>query len=134
MTMTATRRSNIIKAVRKGLLLGHRQASHVVDANWIMLATMEDRPLHDLEVVPVQSAGNVRDDWSGSAHLYVGEDNLGWIEIPAGLMKPVLTASIARAYGLPDDVTARYEAEIDAMMARTITIPAGPFDHLALAA
>lgn len=131
MTMTATRRANLIKAIRRGLLLSHGQASRVVDANWMSLACMEDRPLHKLEVVPVQSAGNVRGDWSGTAYLYVGDEQICWVDVPAGLMKPVLTASLARAYGLPDDLVEAYEREIDRETTREFAISAGPFDHLA---
>jgi hypothetical protein len=127
MTMTVTRRQNLIKAIRKGLLLRYNQASRVVDANWMNLACMEPRPLHELTVVPNQSEGDRRGDWSGSAYLYIGDEYLCFIEVPAGMMKPVLTASLARAYGLPDELTEYYEAQLEAEMRRPFDIPASPF-------
>jgi len=127
MTMTVTRRKNLIKAIRKALLLGHGQASRVVDANWINLACMDTQPLHELVVVPTQSQGNRNGDWSGTASLYVGDEYLCFIDVPAGLMKPVLTASIARAYQLPDDLADFHDAQWEAEMRRPLDIPASPF-------
>lgn len=112
MVMTTTRRQNLIKAIRKGLLLSYAKASRVVDANWMSLACMEDRPLHQLQVVAVQTGGNYRGDWSGTAELYVGDDYLCFIDVPAGLMEPILTASLARAYGLPDHLVEFYERDM----------------------
>lgn len=127
MTMTVTRRQNLIKAIRRGLLLGYNQAARVVDANWINLACMEPRPLHELVVVPTQSDGNRGGDWSGTASLYIGDEYLCFIDVPAGLMKPVLTASMARAYQLPQDLVDFYDAEWEAYMRRPIEISPAPF-------
>ena len=129
MTMTVTRRKNLIKAIRKALLLSHGQASRVVDANWINLACIEDRPLHDMIIVVTQTT-NSRGDWSGTASMYVDEnDYIGFIDVPAGLMKPFLTASIARAYQLPDDLVEFYDAQWEADMRRPLDIPASPFGY-----
>lgn len=117
MAMTKTRLRNLVKAIRAGLLLSDHQARRVVDANWLNLSCMDDQPLHDLRIVPVQSAGNIKRDWSGSAYMYVGDDNLGWIEVPVGLMKPILTTSIARAYDCPPEIVAAYEGDIEAILA-----------------
>lgn len=127
MTMTVTRRKNLIKAIRKALLLNHAQASRVVDANWINLACMETQPLHELVVVPTQNQGNRHGDWSGTASLYVGDEYLCFIDVPAGLMKPVLTASMARAYQLPEDLVDFYDAEWEAYMRRPFEISPSPF-------
>lgn len=118
MTMTSTRRSNLIKAIRKGLLLSYAKASRVVDHNWMSLACMEPRPLHELTVYPCQSQGNSRGDWSGTAQLFIGEEYLGFINVPAGLMEPVLTASLARAYQLPADLIDFYEEDLDRRMGK----------------
>lgn len=115
MPMNATRRQNLIKAIRKGMLLSYRQASHVVDVNWMQLATLPSQPLHTAEVVPHQQDANV-EDYSGMASVYVGDDYVTWLTIPAGLMQPILTTSIARAYGLPDDLVAVYEQGVEDML------------------
>lgn len=112
MPMNSTRRQNLIKAIRKGMLLSYRQAAHVVDVNWIQLSTMDEQPLHKADVVPHQDAAN-RQDFSGMASVYVDDEYVTWLTIPAGLMEPVLTASIARAYGLPDHLVEAYEQGIE---------------------
>lgn len=111
--MTASRRKNLIKALRKSMLLSTAQAIEVIDANWLQL-TCTDKPFHDIEIVPIQHV--VHDDWSGLASVWIAGEYDSTLRIPAGLMRPVQTASLAAAYGLSKEDVARYESEIHDMM------------------
>lgn len=113
MSITTTGRRHIINAVRKAALLNARQAAEIVymDINERALALRDLPQLHKVEAVVCANPDN-----SGSIALYIpnadgGSDWVASLRVYAPGLKRWNTASIARAYGLDEDLVSFYENE-----------------------